>query len=60
MVVKLEFFWEKKDAFYGLEDELTLQNVDVMTDVSMAPTAFTRYTVAPTTASKISRFGLSL
>ena len=26
----------------------------------MAPTAFTRYTVAPTTASRVSRFGLSL
>lgn len=43
------------DAFYGVEDNPTLQNVDVMTDVSMAPTTFTRYTVAPTTASRTSR-----
>lgn len=28
-----------------------MANVDVMTDVSMAPTAFTRYTVAPSTAA---------
>lgn len=39
------------DAFYGVEDT-ALHNVDVMTDVSMPATAFTRYTVAPTTASR--------
>lgn len=38
------------DEFYGVEDT-ALHNVDVMTDVSMAPTAFTRYTVAPSTAA---------
>ncbi len=38
-----------------MEDNPALQNVDVMTDVSMAPTTFTRYTVAPTTASRMSR-----
>lgn len=43
------------DEFYGVEDT-ALHNVDVMTDVSMAPTAFTRYTVAPsTTASRTSK-----
>ncbi len=41
------------DAFYGVEDT-DLHNVDVMTDISMAPTAFTRYTVAPSAASKTS------
>ncbi|EJD08171.1 IkappaB kinase complex, IKAP component [Fomitiporia mediterranea MF3/22] len=46
---------EEPDAFYGLDDDPTLHSVDVMTDVSMAPTAFTRYTVAPTTASKASK-----
>ncbi|KNZ72380.1 Elongator complex protein 1 [Termitomyces sp. J132] len=45
---------EEPDAFYGTED-VALHNVDVMTDISMAPTAFTRYTVAPTTASRSSR-----
>ncbi|EPQ55375.1 IkappaB kinase complex, IKAP component [Gloeophyllum trabeum ATCC 11539] len=45
---------EEPDAFYGVEDT-TLHNVDVMTDVSMAPTAFTRYTVAPSTASRTSK-----
>ena len=48
-------FWGFPDAFYG-DDEVDLHNIDVMTDVSMAPTAFTRYTVAPSTASKKSRF----
>lgn len=43
------------DAFYG-DDAVDLHNIDVMTDVSMAPTAFTRYTVAPSTASKKSRW----
>ncbi|KAF4620926.1 hypothetical protein D9613_000930 [Agrocybe pediades] len=43
---------EEPDAFYGIEDNAALQNVDVMTDVSMAPTAFTRYTVAPTATSR--------
>jgi len=42
------------DAFFGTED-LALANVDVMTDISMAPTAFTRYTVAPSTASRTSK-----
>ncbi|KAJ3499885.1 hypothetical protein NLJ89_g10033 [Agrocybe chaxingu] len=46
---------EEPDAFYGLEDNAALHNVDVMTDVSMPATAFTRYTVAPTTASRSSR-----
>jgi elongator complex protein 1 len=42
------------DVFYG-NDDVDLHNIDVMTDVSMAPTAFTRYTAAPSTASKKSR-----
>ena len=42
------------DAFYG-SDDVDLHNIDVMTDVSMAPTAFTRYTAAPSTTSKKSR-----
>lgn len=41
------------DAFYGVEDT-DLHNVDVMTDISMAPTMFTRYTVAPSAFSKTS------
>ncbi|KAK1230942.1 putative elongator complex protein 1 [Marasmius sp. AFHP31] len=45
---------EEPDEFYGVEDT-ALHNVDVMTDVSMAPTAFTRYTVAPSTASRTSK-----
>ncbi|KAF5354980.1 hypothetical protein D9756_005531 [Leucocoprinus leucothites] len=45
---------EEPDAFYGTEDP-ALVNVDVMTDVSMAPTTFTRYTVAPSTASRTSK-----
>ncbi|KAF8911562.1 IkappaB kinase complex IKAP component [Gymnopilus junonius] len=45
---------EEPDAFYGTEDNAALHNVDVMTDVSMAPTAFTRYTVAPTATSRSS------
>ncbi|KAH7928721.1 IkappaB kinase complex, IKAP component [Leucogyrophana mollusca] len=46
---------EEPDAFYGTEDT-NLHNVDVMTDVSMAPTAFTRYTIAPSaTSSKASK-----
>ncbi|KAF9262678.1 pol II transcription elongation factor [Marasmius fiardii PR-910] len=45
---------EEPDEFYGVEDT-ALHNVDVMTDVSMAPTAFTRYTVAPSTTSKASK-----
>ncbi|TBU27865.1 IkappaB kinase complex IKAP component [Dichomitus squalens] len=44
---------EEPDAFYGVEDT-DLHNVDVMTDISMAPTTFTRYTVAPSTVSKAS------
>ncbi|KLO09706.1 IkappaB kinase complex, IKAP component [Schizopora paradoxa] len=45
---------KEPDAFYGVEEE-NLHNVDVMTDVSMAPTAFTRYTAAPSMASKASK-----
>lgn len=46
---------EEPDTFYNLNDP-TLHNVDVMTDVSMAPTTFTRYTVAPSaTSSKASK-----
>ncbi|KAF9012601.1 IKI3 family-domain-containing protein [Cyathus striatus] len=45
---------EEPDAFYGTEDT-NLHNVDVMTDISMPATAFTRYTVAPTTASRSSK-----
>jgi hypothetical protein len=48
-------FWI--DAFYGIEDT-ALHNVDVMTDVSMAPTAFTRYTAAPSTMSKRSKYDM--
>lgn len=44
------------EAFYGTQDDnVDLHNVDVMTDVSMAPTAFTRYTQAPSTMSKSSK-----
>ncbi|GJE98183.1 IkappaB kinase complex IKAP component [Phanerochaete sordida] len=46
---------EEPDAFYGTQDDnADLHNVDVMTDVSMAPTAFTRYTVAASAMSKAS------
>ncbi|THH29047.1 hypothetical protein EUX98_g5147 [Antrodiella citrinella] len=46
---------EEPDSFYGVEDT-DLHNVDVMTDVSMAPTMFTRYTQAPSTvASRTSK-----
>ncbi|KAG6836197.1 hypothetical protein H0H93_010463, partial [Arthromyces matolae] len=45
---------EEPDAFYDTED-MALHNIDVMTDVSMAPTTFTRYTVAPTATSRSSR-----
>lgn len=34
---------------------MTLANVDVMTDVSMAPTTFTRYTVAGSAVSRGSK-----
>ncbi|KAI0669554.1 IkappaB kinase complex IKAP component [Trametes maxima] len=44
---------EEPEAFYGVEDT-DLHNVDVMTDISMAPTMFTRYTVAPSAVSKTS------
>ncbi|OBZ69676.1 Elongator complex protein 1 [Grifola frondosa] len=44
---------EEPDAFYGVEDT-DLHNVDVMTDISMAPTTFTRYTVAPSNISRTS------
>lgn len=53
MVVFLGFSLLAIDAFFGVEDT-TLQNVDVMTDVSMPYTAFTRYTVAPTATSRAS------
>lgn len=43
------------DAFYGMEEDANLHNVDVMTDVSMPATAFTRYTVAPTSMSRSSK-----
>ncbi|KAF8627641.1 hypothetical protein AX15_004335 [Amanita polypyramis BW_CC] len=45
---------EEPDAFYGTEDP-TLHNVDVMTDVSMPATTFTRYTVAASAISKTSK-----
>lgn len=45
---------EEPDAFYNYDDP-TLHNVDVMTDLSMAPTTFTRYTVAPSATSKASK-----
>ncbi|KAG8220454.1 IKI3 family-domain-containing protein [Butyriboletus roseoflavus] len=45
---------EQPDAFYGTDDT-NLHNVDVMTDVSMVPTAFTRYTAAPSVTSKASK-----
>jgi hypothetical protein len=41
-----------------MEEDVALHNVDVMTDVSMPATAFTRYTVAPTSASRSSRWGI--
>ncbi|KAJ7744686.1 pol II transcription elongation factor [Mycena metata] len=46
---------EEPDAFYGMADDPNLHNVDVMTDVSIPATAFTRYTVAPTSMSKSSK-----
>ncbi|KAI5988054.1 pol II transcription elongation factor [Pisolithus albus] len=45
---------QEPDSFYGTE-QANMHNIDVMTDFSMAPTAFTRYTVAPTTTSKASK-----
>ena len=50
----IQSFTIRADAFFGTEDT-TLHNVDVMTDVSMPATAFTRYTVAPTSASRTSK-----
>lgn len=50
----LDLVYAVLDAFFGTEDP-ALANVDVMTDVSMAPTAFTRYTVAPSTVSRTSK-----
>jgi elongator complex protein 1 len=41
---------EEPEEFYGTED-IAMHNVDVMTDAS-AFTAFTRYTVAPTTSAQ--------
>jgi hypothetical protein len=43
------------DAFYGTDDP-TLHNVDVMTDISMPATTFTRYTAAPSTVSRTSKY----
>ena len=43
------------DGFYGTED-INLHNVDVMTDVLMAPTTFTRYTMTASTALRTSNF----
>jgi elongator complex protein 1 len=44
------------DAFYGADTSVALADVDVMTDAgSLAPTMFTRYTVAPTSTSKSSK-----
>ncbi len=38
------------DAFYLVENDVDLENVDVATNATTVATAFTRYTVAPTTA----------
>lgn len=45
------------DAFYMTEDDPGLHNVEMMTEAgeSMAGTAFTRYTAAPSTFSKRSK-----
>lgn len=48
------------DMFYGNEDETGMHNVDVMTDASAPATVFTRYTVAPTSASRTSRYAVAL
>ncbi|PBK88520.1 pol II transcription elongation factor [Armillaria gallica] len=45
---------EEPDAFFGVEDT-ALHNVDVMTDVSMPYTVFTRYTAAPSATSRSSK-----
>ncbi|KAK0495026.1 pol II transcription elongation factor [Armillaria luteobubalina] len=45
---------EQLHAFFGVEDT-ALHNVDVMTDVSMPYTAFTRYTAAPSATSRSSK-----
>ncbi|GMK55839.1 hypothetical protein CspeluHIS016_0208950 [Cutaneotrichosporon spelunceum] len=37
------------DAFYLVENDVELENVDVATNATTVATAFTRYTVAPTT-----------
>jgi hypothetical protein len=42
------------DAFYGAEN-VDIHNVDMMTDVSGPGTTFTRYTKAPTTASRATK-----
>ena len=55
LTVELDMCVTVSDAFYG-DDDVDLHNIDVMTDISMAPTAFTRYTAAPSTASKKSRW----
>ena len=47
------------DVFYGNEDETGMHDVDVMTDVSAPATAFTRYTVAPTSASRTSKYAFA-
>jgi hypothetical protein len=41
-------------------EDTHLQNIDVMTDVSVPATAFTRYTVAPSIASKASKYILTM
>ncbi|KLT46470.1 IkappaB kinase complex, IKAP component [Cutaneotrichosporon oleaginosum] len=38
------------DEFYLVENDVELENVDVATNATTVATAFTRYTVAPTTA----------
>ncbi|KIJ49936.1 hypothetical protein M422DRAFT_74490 [Sphaerobolus stellatus SS14] len=45
---------EEPDAFYG-NDDPSLANIDVMTDVSNPGTMFTRYTIAPSSMSDRSR-----
>ena len=55
MQTLLVYAFTSQDSFYGTEDT-NLHNVDVMTDASMPFTAFTRYTVAPTSISKTSKY----
>jgi elongator complex protein 1 len=48
---------EEPDAFYMTEDDPNLHNVEIMTEAgeSVAGTAFTRYTIAPSALSKRSK-----